>query len=118
MGEIPSLLQELVGSADEALLLTGVDARGGTPVAIGPARADFGNHENIAVTGNDVQFAHAPQVIALEDFETLVSQEVSGDIFRALADELLLGPATRWFARGAALPLPCHLHDLHDLPVF
>jgi hypothetical protein len=28
---------------------------------------------------------------------------------------LLLGPATRWFSRGAALPFPCHLHDL---PVF
>ena len=89
------------GRADEALLLAGVDTGGRSPVAVARAGADFGDHQDIPVTGDDIQLTQAAEVVALEDFETFGSEEVGGDVFGRRADELLLRPAPCWRSRCA-----------------
>ena len=103
-GEVPSLLKELAGGPDEALLLAGVDAGGGSPIAIARAGADLRDHEDVVVTGDDIQLTEAAEVIALEDFETLGPEEVGGDVLGRPADELLLGPAAGRFSENSLLP--------------
>ena len=97
-GELPSLLKQLAGGPDEALLLAGVDAGGGSPIAIARAGADLRYHEDIVVTGDDIQLTEAAEVIAFEDFETLGPEEVGGNVFSRLAEELLLRAAARRFS--------------------
>jgi hypothetical protein len=101
-GEVPSLLKQLAGGPDEALLLAGVDAGGGSPIAIARTGADLCDHEDVVVTGDDIQLTEAAEVIALEDFETLGPEEVGGNVFSGLAKELLLRAAPAGFSRSAS----------------
>jgi len=98
VGEVASLLKQLASGPDEALLLAGIDAGGGSPVAITRASADLSDYEDVAVAGDDIQLTQAAEVITLENLETLVAEEISRDVFSPLANELLLRPAAGWFS--------------------
>jgi hypothetical protein len=75
-GEIPALLQELLGRPDEPGLLTEIHAGRRTAKLITGAGAHFGDHQDIPVTRNDVQLAQAAAKITIENFQALGPEEI------------------------------------------
>src|SRR5439155_15275524 len=49
---------------------------------------DFDEDQHFPIAGDDVDLADARSVVALEDFVSLVAEELGGDVFAALTERI------------------------------
>ena len=76
--------QQKVGGANEASAFAPVDARSGTAVLLTAARADFDNHEDLAVSRHQVNFPEPPAKIVQQYLEPVIRQKAGcGGLGRA-----------------------------------